>query len=98
MRNSAPRIGRPRRHDTMVNQQAVESKLGFIGHRKNSLSISSRGKKSRRPSQNLPPTAIYCHFVAAKPLHPLEPFHSYVAPRGVVGRPRPRAENRRAGQ
>ena len=28
----------------------------------------------------------YCHFVAAKPLRPLQPFHSLLAPRGHAGR------------
>ena len=54
----------------------------------------ARGKSDRRPSQNLPPTAIYCHFVAAKPIRPFQPLHSFVAPRGRVGQPGPRAENR----
>ena len=43
MRYGAPRIGRQRRHNTMVDQQALESELGSVSHRKNSLSIASRG-------------------------------------------------------
>jgi hypothetical protein len=35
----------------------------------------------------LPPTAIYGHFGAAKPLRPLEPLHSFVAPGGHAGLP-----------
>ena len=38
----ARRIGRPRRHTTMVDHYAVESKQDF-GHLKNSLSIAPRG-------------------------------------------------------
>jgi hypothetical protein len=45
MRYGAPRIGRPRRHNTMIDQQAVESELGSVSHRKNSLSIASRGAR-----------------------------------------------------
>jgi hypothetical protein len=44
---------------------------------------TARSETARSPSQKLPPTAIYCHFVAAKPLSPFQPFHSFVAPRGV---------------
>ena len=39
----------------------------------------ARGETDRRPSQKLPPTAIYCHFGAAKPLRPLQPFRSFIA-------------------
>jgi hypothetical protein len=35
------------------------------------------GRDGRRPSQKLPPTAIYCHFGAAKPLHLFQPLHSF---------------------
>ena len=34
----------------------------------------ARGATAGRPSQKLPPTAIYCHFGAAKPLSPFQPF------------------------
>jgi hypothetical protein len=34
------------------------------------------GRDGRRPSRKLPSTAILCHFVATKPLHSLQPFHS----------------------
>jgi hypothetical protein len=59
--------------DTMVDQQAPESNFGFVNHLKNSLSIASRG--ARRP-ETFPKTAIYCHYVAAKPLRPFQPSHS----------------------
>ncbi len=39
----------------------------------------------RSRAQKLPPTAIYCHLVAAKPLRPFQPFHSFLAPRGHAG-------------
>ena len=57
MRDGAPRIGRPRRHNTMVDQQAVESEIGFVSHLKNSLSIASRGA---RRIGDLPKT---CHLL-----------------------------------
>ena len=34
---------------------------------------------ARGPTQKLPSTAIYCHFGAAKPLRPLQLFHSFLA-------------------
>jgi hypothetical protein len=45
MRYGAPRIGRPRRHNTMIDRQSLESELGAVSHRKNSLSIASRGAR-----------------------------------------------------
>jgi hypothetical protein len=45
MRDGAPRIGQPRRDNTMVDQQAVESEPGFVGHLKISFSIASRGAR-----------------------------------------------------
>ena len=76
MRDGAPRIVRARRHNTMVGQSAAESELGFVGHRKDSLSIASRRETAASPSQKLPSTAIYCHFGATKPLRPLESFQA----------------------
>jgi hypothetical protein len=45
MRYGAPRIGRPRRHDTMVDHQVVESEIGIVSHLKSSLSTASRGAR-----------------------------------------------------
>ena len=70
MRNGAPRIGRPRRDSSMVEYLVVESESGIVSHQKNALSRAAPGATSRSPSQNLPPTAIYCHFGAAKSLGP----------------------------
>jgi hypothetical protein len=62
MRYGAPRIVRPRRPNTMVNQQALESELGCVSHRKNSLSIASRGARRQgvlpKNCHLLPSTAI----------------------------------------
>ena len=58
----------------------------------------ARGETDRRPSQNLPPTAIYCHFGAAKSLRPLESLHTFVAFRGRSGPLRHRVENRGRGE
>jgi hypothetical protein len=41
------------------------------------------GRDGRRPSQKLPSTAIYCHFGAAKPLSPMQLFHSLLALEGM---------------
>ena len=58
----APRMGRPRQHDTVVNSPAVESELGIVSHLESSLSIASRGgEKSAALPENchlLPSTAI----------------------------------------
>ena len=72
MRDGVPRIGRPGRHNTMVDHHAVESKLGFVSHLKNSLSIASRGARGigdlPKTCHLLPSTAIlwpqnrYAHF------------------------------------
>jgi hypothetical protein len=78
----------------MVDQQAVESKLGFVSHLKNLLSIASRG--ARRP-ETFPKTATYSHFGAAKPLSPFQPLHALLALRGRAGQPGPLAENRERG-
>ena len=78
MRYGAPRIGRPRRHLTMVDHHAVESKLDYVNYPKEFVVARvSAGRDGRRPSQKLPSTAIYCHLVAAKPRHPLQTFYSF---------------------
>jgi hypothetical protein len=63
MRDGAPRIGRPRRHNTMVDSQAAQSELGFVSHLKNSLSIASRGARwigaLPKNCHLLPSTAIF---------------------------------------
>jgi hypothetical protein len=41
VRYAAPRMGRPRRHKTVVNSQAVDSKPGIVSRLENSLSIAS---------------------------------------------------------
>jgi hypothetical protein len=38
--------------------------------------LRREGRDGRRPSQNLPSTAICCHLVAAKPLRPFQPYYS----------------------
>ena len=60
MRNRAPPIGRPRRYNTTVDEQAAERELGFVGHIKHSLSIASRGAIWLAA---FPKTARYCHLV-----------------------------------
>jgi hypothetical protein len=45
------------------------------------------GRDGRRPSQKPPSAANCCHFVAAKPLRPLQPFYSHLAPQGLAGLP-----------
>jgi hypothetical protein len=47
----------------------------------------ARGATAGRPSQKLPPTAIYCHFAAANPLRPFQPFQFFFAVRGHAGQP-----------
>jgi hypothetical protein len=69
MRDGAPRIGRLRRDSTMVDQQAVESKLGFVSHLKNLLSIASRGA---RRLGDLPKN---CHLLPSTGI--LEPQNRY---------------------
>ena len=39
--------------------------------------VSWRPRRTGDLAQKLPSTAIYCHFGAAKPLSPLQPFHSH---------------------
>ena len=91
MRDGAPRIGGPGPTEHCDRPPSYPEQTW---RRKPSkvfvVDRIARGEKARRPSQNLPPTAIYCHFAAAKPLHALEPFHSFVAPQGRVGQPGPR--------
>jgi hypothetical protein len=91
VRYGAPRMGRPQRHKTVVNSHALESKLGVVSRLENSLSIASgAGEKSRRPSQNLPSTAIYCHFGAAISLRLFQSFHSLSCPRRGADQPGPK--------
>ena len=40
-----PRIGRPRRRNTLVDLHALKSELGYVSHLENSLSIASRGAR-----------------------------------------------------
>jgi hypothetical protein len=42
MRKGPPRIGRPQRHNTMVDHQAMGRELRCVSHLKNSLSNVSR--------------------------------------------------------
>jgi hypothetical protein len=62
MRDGAPRIGRPRRDNTMVDQGVVESEPGFVSQLKNSLSIALRGARGigdlPKNCHLLPSTAI----------------------------------------
>jgi hypothetical protein len=44
----------------------------------------AQGRDGRRPSQKLPPTAIYRHFGAAKPLRSFQPLHSLLALEGKL--------------
>jgi hypothetical protein len=70
MRDGAPRIGRPRRHSTMVEHQVVESESGIVSHLKNSLSIASRGA---RRLGDLPKS---CHLLPSTAI--LEPQNRFV--------------------
>ncbi len=54
-----------------------------------------RGEMPRSPSQKLPSTAIYCHFGAAKPLSPMQPFHSLLGFGDMPGRRAEKRERRR---
>jgi hypothetical protein len=69
MRHGAPRIGRPRRDNTMVDQQPAEGEPGFVSHLKNSLSIASRGA---RGIGDLPKN---CHLLPSTAI--LEPQNRY---------------------
>jgi hypothetical protein len=44
----------------------------------------AQGRDGRRPSQKLPPTAIYRHFGAAKLLRSFQPLHSLLALEGKL--------------
>jgi hypothetical protein len=61
MRDVAPQIGQPRRHDTMVDHQYCGERTWPRQPSKNSLSIASRGG-ARRP-ETFPKTATYCHLL-----------------------------------
>jgi hypothetical protein len=45
MRYCSPRIGRSRRHNTIVDEPVMESELGFVSRLKNALSNASRGAR-----------------------------------------------------
>jgi hypothetical protein len=60
MRYGAPRIGRTRRHDSVVYHQVVGGELGFVSHLENSLSIASHGA---RRLETFPKTATCCHLL-----------------------------------
>ena len=60
-------IGRPRRYNTTVDEQAAERELGFVGHIKHSLSIVA-AVIWLAAFPKLPGTAIWCHFGTAEPL------------------------------
>ena len=40
----------------------------------------ARGQTARALPKKLPPTAIYCHFRAAKPIRSMHSFHSQTLP------------------
>jgi hypothetical protein len=90
MRYGAPRIGRSRRHNTIVDEQVIESELSFVSCLKNSLSIASRGARQLgTPPENcrlLP----FCRPKTATPVSTV----AFPAPSGHAGQPGPRAENR----
>jgi hypothetical protein len=99
MRDGAPRIGQPRRHNTMIDHQVVESDLGFVSHLKHPLSAASR---AARRLGDLPKN---CHLLPSTAI--LEPqnryarfnrFNLFLAPRGRAGQSGPRAENRERGR
>jgi hypothetical protein len=83
MRDGAPQIGQPRRHDTMVDHQVLESKLGLVSHLKNSLSIASRGGET---AGDLPKN---CHVLPSiailEPQNRYDRFNSFLALRGRAG-------------
>jgi hypothetical protein len=60
MRDGAPRIGRPRRHNPMVDPQGPESEFVQISRPKEPVvDCIARGETAGRPSQKLPSTAIF---------------------------------------
>ena len=60
MRNGAPRIGRPRIHNPMVDHQGLESEFGQISRPKEPVvDRVARGETAGRPSQKPPSTAIF---------------------------------------
>jgi hypothetical protein len=95
MRGGAPRIGRRRRHSTMVEHQVVESESGIVSHLRNSLSIASSGAIGigalPKNCHLLPSTAI---LEPQNRYDRLNRFNSFLALRGRAGQPGPRAENR----
>ncbi len=79
MRMGTPRIGQPRRHNTTVDHKAVEVRT-WVGRPSREFIVDrvAQGKSAGSPSQKLPSTAIYCHFAAAEPVRPFQPFYSAV--------------------
>jgi hypothetical protein len=74
----------------MVNQQYLENATSVRQPAKDFVvECIARGEMVRSPAQKLPSTAIYCHFGAAIPLRPFQPFHFVLAPRGRAGQPGP---------
>ena len=99
MRDGAPRIGRPRRHYTGVDQQAVQTACGYVSRPRYSMGIASRG------APGLGALPKNCHLLPSTAI--LEPqnrydrlnrFNSTLALRGRAGQPGPRAENRERGR
>jgi hypothetical protein len=82
VRYAAPRMGRPRRHKTVVNSQAVESKPGVVSRLENSMSIASGAAGSLgdlpKNCHLLPSTAFWSDKIATSvsivpfPFLPLE--------------------------
>jgi hypothetical protein len=98
-RDGAPRIGRPRRLCTRVDQQAVETARGYVSRPRYSLGIASREAPGRgalpKNCHLLPFTAI----LESPNRHDrLNRFNSTLALRGRAGQPGPRAENRERGR
>ena len=73
--------GRLGRHMATVDQQIAEVKLGFLCHPKKLTGDRiARGESAASPAQKLPPAAICCNFVAAKPLRSFQPLNSLCRP------------------
>jgi hypothetical protein len=80
------------------SRRAEPSGVSLVSHlRESVVDRVARGETAGRLSQKLPPTAIYCHYGAAKPLRPLRPLHSLLTRRGHAGQPGTRAESRERG-
>jgi hypothetical protein len=70
MRDGAPRIGRPRRHYTGVDQQAVETARGYVSRPRYPMGIASRG------APGLGALPKNCHLLPSIAI--LEPQNRYV--------------------